>query len=131
MINDIIERADGAEKIAFMELRFAQPHPGQVHIGIEFLALQPCFIFGVVRLFRVTFRFDFDGMQFDTFTAFLDGFVHLRLGGLGGRMIGHRVEIQHLAVIIGIGITDGLETFFVSNIAVMQNIILDLKQTNV
>ena len=110
-----------------MKLCFTESHPCERHIGIEFLGLQPYFIFGIVGLFRVTFRFRFDGMQLNAFTAFLDGFVHLRGRSLRRSMVRYRIEVQHAAVVIRIGIPNGLQAFVVRDVAVIENIIFDFR----
>ena len=110
-----------------MKLRLAESHPCQVHVRIEFFGLKPKFIFRIVRLFRVPFGFRFDGVQLDALTAFLDRLVHLRTGRFGSFVIRYGIEIQDRAVIICVRIANGLKTFFVSYIAVIENIIFDFR----
>ena len=110
-----------------MKLCFTESHPCERHIGIEFLGLQPYFIFGIVGLFRVTFRFRFDGMQLNAFTAFLDGLIHLRRSCRCCIMVRYGIQIQNPRIIIGIGIPNGFQPFLVRDVAVIENIIFDFR----
>ena len=127
MIDDIIEGTDGTEEIAFMELRLAESQPCQIHVLVELFGLQPEFIFGIVRLFRVTFGFRLDRVQLDALTAFIDGFIHLRGPCLRCRVVRHRIEIQHAAVVIGVGIADGLQAFVIRDVSVVKDVIFDFR----
>ena len=127
MIDDIIEGTDGTEEIAFMELRLTEPQPRQMHVLIELLGLEPEFIFGIVRPFGVTFGFRLDRVQLDALAAFIDGFVHLRGRSLRRSMVRYRIEVQHAAVVIRVGIADGLQAFLVRDVAVIENIIFDFR----
>ena len=125
MIDDILECTDCSEEITLMELRLAQTDPSKRHTSVELLTLQPQFIFGITSFLRITFRFGFDRVQFDTFTTFLDGLIHLRCTRFGSCMIADRIEIEDAAVVIRIGITDGFESLIIGYIAIKKNIIFD------